>query len=144
MDFEEKGKGYYLLQGSHCRIESFQVADLQQPAAAAKITVVANETITFRKSLELFSRFDVETKWIGHDDRALYMEHRAVVDGEVYARAIVRARILRRSGGPVTHEELFGALGFAGDLPQAPEWAHDWSEAARLPGTRKPAPSEWE
>jgi acyl-CoA thioesterase FadM len=106
--------------------------------------VVANETITFRKSLELFTRFDIETRWIGHDERALYIEHRAVVDGEVYARAVVRGRILSRSGGSVTHEELFGALGFDDDLPAAPEWAHDWAEATRLPATRKPAPSTWD
>ena len=106
--------------------------------------VVANETITFRKSLGPFSRFDVETRWIGHDDRALYMEHRAVVGGEVYARAIVRARMLRRSGGSVSHEELFGALGFTGELPQVPEWTHEWADATRLPSTRKPAPSVWE
>ncbi|GGO62708.1 thioeseterase [Microbacterium nanhaiense] len=106
--------------------------------------VVANETITFRKSLELFTRFDIETRWIGHDEKALYMEHRAVVDGEVYARAIVRGRILRRSGGSVSHEELFSALGFEGELPEAPEWMHVWSDATRLPGTRRPAPSVWE
>jgi acyl-CoA thioesterase FadM len=106
--------------------------------------VVANETITFRKSLELFTRFDIETRWIGHDERALYIEHRAVVDGEVYARAVVRGRILSRSGGSVTHEELFGALGFDDDLPEAPVGAHDWAEATRLPATRKPAPSTWD
>lgn len=106
--------------------------------------VVANETITFRKSLELFTRFDVETRWIGHDERALYIEHRAVVNGEIYARAVIRGRILSRSGGSVTHEELFGALGYEDNLPEAPAWAHDWAEATRLPGTRRPAPSEWE
>ena len=106
--------------------------------------VVANETITFRKSLGLFTRFTVETRWVGHDDRALYMEHRAVVDGEIYARAIVRARILRRAGGSVPHEELFEAIGFTGELPQAQDWMHEWSDAVRLPGTRRPAPSVWE
>ena len=105
--------------------------------------VVANETVTFRKSLELFQRFDVETKWIGHDDRAVYMEHRAVVDGEVYAQAIVRARILRRSGGPVTHEELFEAVGFDGGMPDIADWLHEWADRVRLPSARAEAPSEW-
>ena len=49
--------------------------------------VVSSETVTFRKSLNLWQRFDVESRMIGHDDKAVYLEHRAVVDGEVYARA---------------------------------------------------------
>jgi acyl-CoA thioesterase FadM len=106
--------------------------------------VVANETITFRKSLELWQRFEVESRFIGHDDRALYMEHRAVVDGEVYARAIVRARMLKRTGGMLTHDELFAAVGRPEGLPEIPEWMHDWAAASALPSTKAPAPSRWD
>ncbi len=105
--------------------------------------VVSNETITFRKSLELWQRFEVETRFIGHDDKALLMEHRAVVDGEVYARAIVRARMLRRSGGTVSHEELFAAVGRPEGLPDVEDWIHDWAAASALPPTKAPAPSVW-
>ena len=59
--------------------------------------VVASETITFRKSLELWQRFTVESRLMGHDDKSVYMVHRAVVRGEVYAEMIVRARFLRRN-----------------------------------------------
>jgi len=106
--------------------------------------VVSSETITFRKSLQLWQRFDVESRFIGHDDRGLYMEHRAVVDGEVCARAIVRSRMLKRGGGHVTHEELFAATGRPADLPDIEPWLHDWAAASRLPSTRKPAPSVWD
>src|SRR5699024_882465 len=98
----------------------------------------------FRKSLELFQRFDVETRWIGRDDRAVYMEHRAVVDGEIYARAIIRARILRRSGGSVPHDELFAAVGLEGDMPEVDAWVHEWADRVRLPAARAEAPSVWE
>ncbi|MEN2738882.1 acyl-CoA thioesterase [Microbacterium sp. X-17] len=105
--------------------------------------VVAAETITFRKSLTLWQRFDVESRFIGHDDRALYLEHRAVVDGEVYARAIIRARMLKRSGGTLSHEELFAAVGRPDDLPDIAPWMHDWAAASALPPTKAPAPSLW-
>lgn len=105
--------------------------------------VVSSETVTFRKSLELWQRFDVESRFIGHDDKALFLEHRAVVDGEVYARVIVRARMLRRSGGTISHEELFGALGRPEGVPDIDEWIHDWAVASALPPTKKPAPSVW-
>jgi len=106
--------------------------------------VVAAETITFRRSLELWQRFELETRLLGHDDRAVYLEHRAIVDGEIYARAIIRARILRRTGGTVPHDELFAAVGRPEGLPDIESWVHDWAAASALPSTRRPAPSVWE
>ena len=105
--------------------------------------VVASETVTFRKSLQLWQRFDVESRLLGHDDRAVYMEHRAVVGGEIYARAIVRARMLKRSGGLLPHEELFAAVGRPEGLPDVEPWVHDWAAASALPSTRREAPSVW-
>jgi hypothetical protein len=105
--------------------------------------VVSAETVTFRKSLQLWQRFDVESRLLGHDDRAIYMEHRAVVDGEVFARAIVRARMLKRGGGTVSHEELFGALGRPEGVPDVEPWVHEWAAASNLPSTKRPAPSVW-
>ena len=105
--------------------------------------VVSSETVTFRKSLELWQRFDLESRLIGHDDRAIYMEHRAVVSGEVYARAIIRARMLKRSGGTLPHDELFAAVGRPEGLPEVDDWIHEWAAASALPSTRGPAPSVW-
>lgn len=105
--------------------------------------VVSSETVTFRKSLQLWQRFDIESRFIGHDEKAVFMEHRVVIDGEVYARVIVRARMLRRSGGAVSHEELFAAVGQPGGVPDIDDWIHDWSAASALPPTKAPAPSVW-
>ncbi|MFH8251357.1 acyl-CoA thioesterase [Microbacterium sp. B2969] len=106
--------------------------------------VVSSETVTFRKSLELWQRFVVESRFLGHDDKALYLEHRAVVDGEVYARAIIRARMMRRKGGTLPHEELFAAIGRPDGLPDVAPWVHDWAAASALPSTRSEAPSVWD
>ena len=95
--------------------------------------VVSSETVTFRKSLQLWQRFDVESRFIGHDEKAVFMEHRAVVDGEVYARVIVRARMMRRSGGTVGHDELFAAVGTPAGVPDIDDWIHDWATASALP-----------
>jgi len=105
--------------------------------------VVSSETITFRKSLNPWQRFDVESRLIGHDEKAIYMEHRAVVTGEVYARVIVRARMMKRSGGTLSHEELFGAIGRPEGIPDVEPWMHDWAAASALPSTRAEAPSVW-
>lgn len=105
--------------------------------------VVVAETVTFRKSLELWQRFDVESRLIGHDDKAIYLEHRAVVGGEVYARAIIRSRMLKRSGGTLSHEELFGAIGRPDALPEVEQWVQDWAAASALPSTHQDTPSIW-
>ena len=105
--------------------------------------VVSSETVTFRKSLNLWQRFDVESRMIGHDDKAVYLEHRAVVDGEVYARAIIRARMMKRTGGTLSHDELFAAVGRPEGIPEVDEWVHDWAAASALPPTRAAAPSVW-
>uniref|UniRef100_UPI00292CED2C acyl-CoA thioesterase n=1 Tax=Clavibacter michiganensis TaxID=28447 RepID=UPI00292CED2C len=101
--------------------------------------VVSSETVTFRKSLQLWQRFDIESRFVGHDDRTVFLEHRAVVDGEVYARVIVRSRMLRRSGGTVSNEELFAAVGKPQGLPEVEPWIHDWASASALPSTKSPA-----
>lgn len=105
--------------------------------------VVSSETITFRKSLQLWQRFEVQSRFIGHDDKALFLEHRAVVKGQVYARAIVRARMLRRTGGTVSNEELFAAVGKPAGVPEIDAWVHDWAAASALPPVRDAAPSDW-
>ena len=69
--------------------------------------------------------------------------HRAVVDGEVYAEMIVRARFLRRSGGIVPHEELFQALHRPDNLPELAPWIVEWAASSALPSTRVAAPSVW-
>ena len=105
--------------------------------------VVSAETVTFRKSLELWQRFDIESRLLGHDDKAIYLEQRAVVDGEIYARAIIRARMLKRRGGTLSHEELFAAVGRPEGLPDVEPWVREWATASALPSTRAEAPSNW-
>jgi acyl-CoA thioesterase FadM len=105
--------------------------------------VVSSETVTFRKSLNLWQRFEVESRMIGHDDKAVYLEHRAVVGGEIYARAIIRARMMKRSGGTLPHDELFAAVGRPEGVPDVDEWVHEWAAASALPPTRAEAPSLW-
>ncbi|MFF2388789.1 thioesterase family protein [Agromyces sp. NPDC058104] len=109
--------------------------------------VVASETITFRKSLNPWNRFTIESRIIGHDDKAVYMEQRFVrpdASGspEIYATGYIRARFLRRSGGTVPMPELveaFGVEGFHG----IPEWIERWGDDVALPPMRAAAPSVW-
>jgi len=109
--------------------------------------VVASETITFRKSLSLWQRFTIESRVLGFDDKAVYVEQRFVRPGddgepEVYAQGFIRGRFLRRSGGVVPVDELIEAFGTTpGD--GLPEWMERWGKDVALPATRAAAPSVW-
>lgn len=106
--------------------------------------IVVNSTISYRKSLEPWQKFDIETKVIGWDDIAYYIEQRFVRNGEIYARAIMRGRFLKRSWGILTPQEVMeGSGGWPGETPVVPEWVKHWAENNALPKGKEPAPSVW-
>ncbi|UYQ76895.1 thioesterase family protein [Glutamicibacter sp. JL.03c] len=105
--------------------------------------VVQTETITFRKSVRLGTKFTQETRLLGLDDKCIYFEQRIVVNGEIYARAYIATRMTSKKGA-VSNEEILAAVGL--DVPEdrvVPEWLHQWREQGALPGSRKPAPHNW-
>jgi hypothetical protein len=104
---------------------------------------VVAENVTFRKSLELWQSFTLESKVIGWTDEAFYFEQRFVVKGEIYARAVVRIRFLKRSRGIVTPEDIFSVTPWTGPVPKLPEWVAAWSKSSSLPKGKENAPSEW-
>jgi len=107
--------------------------------------IVVNSTISYRKSLEPWQKFQLETKVIGWDDVAYYIEQRFVRDGEIYARAIMRGRFLKRSWGILTPQEVMeGSGGWPGKEPVVPDWVLNWAKDVQLPKGKEPAPSTWD
>lgn len=105
--------------------------------------VMANETISFRKSLNLWTKFDLETRVVGYDAKGVYVEQRFVVGGEIYAQAMTRARFLKRSGGTVSLEDLLETIGWDESHPVLPDWVQEWVDSVALPASRAEAPSVW-
>jgi acyl-CoA thioesterase FadM len=89
--------------------------------------VVAAETIRFRRSLQLFQVFYVETTVIGWDEKAIILQHHFLRRGELVAEAIIRSRFLKRGGGTVSSAELLETIGHSGPSPQLPEWIDAWN-----------------
>ncbi len=106
--------------------------------------VIASETISFRKSLTLWQHYVLETRIVGYDDRAVYVEQRFVVGGEIFARAHLRGRFLKASGAVVGIAELAEVLGMPMGEQARPEWVDRWAQDVTLPSTRTEAPSIWE
>jgi len=89
--------------------------------------VVAAETIRFRRSLQLFQAFEVETTVLGWDDKAFIIQHRFLRREELVAEAFVRSRFLRRSGGTVSSRELLELVGRSEPSPALPDWVQAWN-----------------
>lgn len=89
--------------------------------------VVVAETIQFRRSLNLFERFEIQTRVLGADDKAIVLEQQFFRRGEAVAHALVRARFLRRTGGNVAPAELAPVVGFGGELPPLSGYAALWN-----------------
>ncbi len=85
--------------------------------------VVTSETIRFRRSLTLFQRFDIETRVLGWDAKAFFVEQRFIRGHSAIASAFVIARFLR-PGGSVAPAEILAAAELS-DLPEPvlPDWA---------------------
>ena len=89
--------------------------------------VVAAETIRFRRSLQLFQAFEVETALIGWDEKAFIIQHRFLRREELVAEAFVRSRFLKRSGGSVSSREILELVGHSEASPPLPTWIDAWN-----------------
>lgn len=99
--------------------------------------VVVAETIQFRRSLNLFERYEIETRVLGWDDKAIVLEQQFIRRGEAVAHALVRARFLKKAGGPVTPDELALAAGFDPESPPLAGYAAAWNaDQAEWKGSR--------
>jgi acyl-CoA thioesterase FadM len=105
--------------------------------------VVVSETISFRKSLQPWQKFVLESRVAGYDNKAAFLEQRFVVAGEIYAQGFIRGRFVKKSGGTVTMAELAEVLGVDLSSMTLPPWIERWSADVALPASRAEAPSDW-
>ena len=84
--------------------------------------VVVSSTITYRRSLDPWQSYVLESRIIGIDDIAGYMEQRFVRDGEICARGVIKARFLKKSGGIVPVPELLELFGLDPAEHPLPPW----------------------
>lgn len=106
--------------------------------------VVQSATITYRRSLEPWQRYTLETRMAGLDAKCVYIEQRFVVDGQIAARMHIKGRFLQRGGGIVPMDELIAVSGMDPAAAVLPEWIDRWGADVALPPARGDAPSIWQ
>lgn len=90
-------------------------------------SVVAGETIKFRRSLKLWDKFTIKSKVIGSDERYFFIRQIFLKGSEVMAIGLVKVRFLKRSGGTVSPSEV--SQEFDGESVELlPELSQEWFE----------------
>ena len=92
--------------------------------------VVADETISFGKSLDLFNKVNVITKIRGWDEKFIFLEQRFERDNETIAGGIVKSCILNNNG-PIPTKTVLSALMHDKKSPELSNWIKDWAKARK-------------
>jgi len=91
--------------------------------------VVVAQTIQYRRSLKLLDRFEIETRVLAWDDKAILLSQEFIrPDGGVIATALVRGRFLSATG-TVPMSDLIAALGNPSPPGDVPAYAREWNAA---------------
>lgn len=91
--------------------------------------VVGAAKIRFRRSLDPFEGYTLETRLVAWDAKWLYLGQRFLKgDGELAAEAHVRALFLGPRG-PVPPGEILDAMGLDQPSPELPEVLAEWRQA---------------
>jgi acyl-CoA thioesterase FadM len=128
----------HMNNGKYLSLMDLGRIDLMQRCGAAKVLkankifpVVAAETIHFRKSLKLFNSFIIESQLLAWDEKDFYLEQQFIRDGEVYARALVKARMLKKDG-KISPADCLTLLGESRTSPPQPEYLKAWLATAEF------------
>ena len=95
--------------------------------------VVASESIRFRRSLEPFQKYQMETFLESWDEKDFYMSQKFFRNGSLVAEGYIKARFKKRGrNGSVPTEELFQFLGETYKGPQLSVKAQALSSMEKL------------
>ncbi|BDZ43310.1 hypothetical protein GCM10025865_26090 [Paraoerskovia sediminicola] len=108
------------------------LADLGAIGALAERSwypVLAASTMTYRRSLKLWDRFEITSRVLGWDARVVYLEQVFTRGGERCARGVVAARFLSRSGDRIPGHDVAAAFDPDAVAPGLPDDVRAWADA---------------
>lgn len=89
--------------------------------------VVGAETMKFRRSLQLWDKFKIETRTIGYDDKYFFIQQKIIHKDNIAALGIIKVRFLSKKGGGVNPAFMIEKMGaeFKNEVPKLGEF---WAE----------------
>jgi YbgC/YbaW family acyl-CoA thioester hydrolase len=123
----------HMNNGKYFSLMDLARLDMMIRCGAAKVLkdnkiypVVAAETMVFKKSLKLFNTFYIETQVLGWDEKDFYLEQQFWREGEMYAKALVKARMLKKTGEKLSPADCLTLIGMSRNSPALPENLKTW------------------
>jgi len=102
--------GRYLTIADLSRIDLFLRTGLAKVMAKEKwAPIITEHTMTYKRSLNLFSRFDLVMQLTHWDERSFYMSHQFIVDDRIVAQGTA-VGVIRSRDGVVPPEEVLARL----------------------------------
>ena len=90
--------------------------------------IIASAAVTFRRSLELFQKFELSTKLIYWDEKWFYVEHNFIREDSVCSRVLVKGVVRDKNKRAISMTEIVEALGEQQrPVPPLPDLVRDWN-----------------
>jgi acyl-CoA thioesterase FadM len=87
--------------------------------------------IVFRKSLPLFASYRIHSRFIGWDDKWVYLEQKIIYKEKIAAHSFLKG-LVRGSKRNIPPSEALSKLGFSTTSPALPEMIKEWNRAEFL------------
>ena len=102
--------------------------------------VVASVTVSFRRALNPFHRYELRSRLLCWDERWFFMEQRFTRKGQLAAHALVKIQFSSRDGR-LRPQQVVRATGSALESPPVPQAVLEWQDAEnRLVAGGQPQP----
>lgn len=93
--------------------------------------VVACEMIRFKKSIDLFVKFEVTTQLIYWDDKYFYIKQCFYIKEELCAFALVKIRFIHKERGVISPAEVFKIANLTEEAATMPNYVEHLNAAER-------------
>lgn len=91
--------------------------------------IVAGIEIGYIREIRLFTRFNVETTYLGWDEKYFYMEQRCVVKGKLHGYALIKSAFTQK-GKVITPEQVMEYIPSENRPENLPEHMQIWKDLA--------------
>jgi acyl-CoA thioesterase FadM len=119
--------GRYLTIADLGRLDWFVRAGVLRVARTQKaMPVVGDSLAKFRKSLNVFQTFTLETRLLGWDEKWGFIEHRFIRNKRVLGVIVIRGVFLGPKG-PMKPNDLLTSLSHHRPSPPLPQWVVEWN-----------------
>jgi acyl-CoA thioesterase FadM len=89
---------------------------------------VAGNSVRYRRRVQTFQRFEMQSRCIGWDARFFYVEQSMWRRGECTNQMLLRMAVIA-AGGMIAPGRVAAELGHAGATPALPDWVQAWIAA---------------